>query len=83
MKRHVPPAYRPPRGTTISGSRNNPIRYNRGIIRPTAQGTFRAEVNHGYTRQRRTFKHEPEARAWIDAVEIDYANDQTPLARHM
>jgi len=54
-------------------------RYGRGIIRRTAHGTYRAEINHAYKRHRKTFPTEAQARAWIDAQLAQLDNLYAPL----
>ncbi len=57
-----------------------PIRYNRAIIRPTQQGTFRAEINHRYFKHRKTLPTVNQAKAWLDAKLIEVENNERPLA---
>jgi len=53
--------------------------YNRGVIRSTPYGTFRAEVNFRNRRYRRTFRRELHARAWIDETALTLENQDAPL----
>jgi len=55
-------------------------KYNRGIIRKTAQGCYLAEVNYHYKRHRKTLKTLPQARTWIDATVYELDNQHRPLS---
>lgn len=56
------------------------IKYNGGIIRPTAYKTFQAEVNYRGQRLRQTFKRLEHARDWITNTLVDAECGHRPLS---
>ena len=56
-----------------------PLHYNRGIIRPTPAGTWRARVNWEYHTYQDTFKTLLEAKGWIDRTALTLQSKTRPL----